>query len=176
MTARLESTAVLSYQTPFPADHWPLLWAWLHEYPDCNFDDDGPKTCEALVAGREATATMGECTWLVLADGVPCGFLSFQSMTTRLGMTRGICFAKAVHGSGIPKRAIREWRDHLFGLGIRKICAAYYEHNVRVSALLRSLGAVPEGRLAAQVTQDGQPVAMMLTALFAPEESCQQGD
>ena len=132
---------------PFPEQSIPLAWKWLLEFPHCNFDDYGPKTEQEFIAQMTermenelivGVTPIGEERQLV-------GIMAYLPLTPRLGSFHGICFARAVHGTGLPLQAMRQFIADLFGRGkIEKIAASYFADNQRVRAFLKKLGAEDE--------------------------------
>jgi len=164
--ARWAST--LTLESPAPSEWGPIVWQWMHQHPDLNFDDGSATTQDVWLAGLAAEAAEGERTWGARSDGRPIGFLGMRPLSPRVWMSRGLCFCRSVHGTGLPHLATARALAEVFALGAEKVCAPYYAHNVRVGAFLRGLGAVEEGCLRGQVTQHGRPVDLKLVAIFAP--------
>src|ERR1051325_4619586 len=146
MSPQIESTVTLI--SPFPTESLNLVWNWLNQFPENNFDDFGPKN------------------WGVRKDGVLCGIIAFLPLNYHVGTFHGICMSKAVHGTGTAKRAVRTVVDEIFQSGVMKISASYFATNSKVEHLLLSLGAQYEGTLLKQTVQNGQPIDMRLVAFF----------
>jgi len=166
MSPTIESTVVLV--SPFPSERLNLAWNWLNQFPENNFDDFGPTTFEEFEG--EMIRRMGvEKTWGVLKDGVLCGIIAFLPANQRNGSFHGICFSKAVHGTGTAKRAVRMVIEEIFQSGVQKISASYFASSTKIEHLLLSLGAQYEGTLVKQTVQHGRPIDMRLVAFHAKE-------
>ena len=144
---------------PFPEAHAHLLWAWLHEFPEQNFDDTCPKTLKEFLKARERTFP-GMRSWEVLHNGAPVGCISH--CPAELGAERfcGICFTKSVHGTGVALDATRMVLERIFkDLKVPAVAAIYFEDNHRVARFLRKLGAGRPARLENATTRGGQLIA-----------------
>jgi RimJ/RimL family protein N-acetyltransferase len=64
--------------------------------------------------------------------------------------------------------------DLVFEIGYRKISLSCFAHNNAIKGLLRKLGAVREGVLKDQTTQNGEPVSVELYAIYAQAWQPQQ--
>lgn len=148
-----------------PPSLYPKVWAWLHEFPENNFDDSSVRSYEEFAASMEDRAHT-ERIWLVSAAGEPCGIIAYLPLDARLGCFHGICFARAVHGQRIAKHAVRHVLDLIFASGTEKIQAAFFATTPRINRFLLGLGAVTEGLLRKQATRHGVPVDMQLLAFF----------
>lgn len=153
---------VITLTAPMPKEWWPLVWDWMHQYPDMNFDDECMTTLDEFIAARP----VGEMTCGVSLDGRPVGFLSYCPITRRLGSTRGICFDQSVHGHGVAYTAIRQAFDFIFAQGVEKIQAICFADNYPMIRLMLRLGGVQEGLLRKQFMRNGQPIDVVLMAFF----------
>jgi RimJ/RimL family protein N-acetyltransferase len=146
------------------------LWEILREFPERNFDDSGPQTLadfEEMIADRLRREIM--VVFEVVFDDRPgelVGATAFEPLSGRSGMLRGVCFARQVHGSGIPLTAMRGAVASLFADGIEKISAKMFADNARAWRFFQKLGAVEEGLLRAETTRSGELVDVRAIALF----------
>lgn len=154
---------------PAQFDDWPLVWTWLNEDHDANFDDAGPHALHEFIVDRQHRQEAGCRTWVVSDHEAPCGFISWTTVTPRLGMLQGLCFTRRVQGKGIAATAVHHMLSEAFAEGVEKMSATYFATNQHVRNFLHGLGAVDEGLLSRHTTQDGQAVDMRVVAIFAPE-------
>jgi RimJ/RimL family protein N-acetyltransferase len=152
---------------PLPADWYPRLWAWMQEDPDANGDDTAPKTCDAFEMALRGRAARGEQSWGFTHEGTPIGAMAFQPLSGDVGTLHGICFTRAVHGTGLPRAAVAVVLTELHAAGMRKICASYLVTNARVERFLQKLGFVIEGTLRDHTTVHGHRVSVRCVALFS---------
>mgnify|MGYP001616950911 FL=1 len=160
----------MTVQLVSPVPAWwyrPLVWAWLRERPDLNFDDHGPQTVAEFEVEMQRRVDAGERTWGVYADGAPCGLIGYLPITATVGSFHGICFTEPVHGTGVPQAAVRRVLGELYLSGVEKVSASFFATNVRVHRFFLGLGATDEGVLRAQTRQHGRPMDLRLMALFA---------
>lgn len=143
-------------------DWAPILWAWIQEFPDAHFDDLHPAT-DAETWMKEMWSRRLFIAW---HGGSPCGVIGFEATDQRTGLLRGICFAKRVHGTGVPQRALVALLAKLKDEGMDKVTALYYASNAVVRSFLRECGFQDEGRLAKQVLKGGQPVDVWVVSTF----------
>jgi len=156
----------IELQSPFPTEHYGLLWKWMAEYPANNSDDFSPKTYVGFQVDMDLRQER-EDVFLVLYEGKPVGAIGYTPMTPHAGMMHGILFSKSVHGKGVAKQAMQMFMAKVFASGVAKISASYYEHNKRVGRFLESLGFKVEGLMINQTIQDSKPINMVLAAAFA---------
>ncbi len=154
-----------SLVSPFPPGELPLAWAWLHEFPANNFDDYGPTTYAEFAEEMERRGG-AEQTWGIMAAGHLCGIVAYLPYTPRSGTFHGVCFTRSVHGTGIPRAAVRAIADEIFASGVEKISASFFASNLKVHRFLAGLGAVDEGLMRQHTLQGGIPIDMRLVALF----------
>jgi RimJ/RimL family protein N-acetyltransferase len=143
----------------------PRLWEILREFPEHNFDDSGPETLadfEEMIADRLRRETM---VVFEVGDEL-AGAAAFEALSCRTGMLRGVCFARQVHGTGIPLAAMRSAIAGLYASGIEKIAARIFADNTRAWLFFQKLGAVEEGLLHAETTRAGQLVDVRMIAFF----------
>src|SRR5579883_279284 len=146
---------------PFPAASIPQLWAWLQEFPDANFDDDGPRTLEEFTAQMQARIG-SERTCGAEAHGELCGAIGYRQLDPQAGLFRGICFARRVHGTGIARAAVSQVIAQAFAEGTQRIYALHFADNVRVHRLLLALGARAQAVLPRWTRRHGQPLDVRL--------------
>ncbi len=150
----------ISMIEPFPPEHYCLLWRWLREFPEQNFDDAGPKTLEELEQSIKERYRAGHTLIEVLANEKPAGLIGYQQVSLDVGIFRGICFTQSVHGSGIPIQALREFLESLFDGQTEKVYAQYFSFNRRVGRFLQKLGATLCGEaLISMSKQHGEPLS-----------------
>lgn len=129
---------------PLRTETIPLLWAWMMEYPVSNFDSSGPKSEAELGVFIDNRVLAGVRYTEASLDGKPVGVVG----TIRFGRSaeiRGICFAREVHGSGVPLFATAMVLKPLFDIGIPAVEAGYFQDNRRVARFLQKLGAKGTG-------------------------------
>lgn len=147
------------------AEDLPRLWAILREFPECNFDDSGPRTLddfEEVIVNRMCRETIV----VFSISGELVGAAAFEPLSERSGMLRGVCFAREVHGTGYPLEAMRTAIAALFEDGYEKISARMFAENTRAWRFFQKLGAVEEGLLRAETTRDKKPLDVRAIALF----------
>jgi len=156
---------MLQLISPFPAEQYPLLWTWLHESKESNFDDYGPTTYQAFVEEMKDRSER-ELSWMATWNDKPVGFIGYAPVNLRLGSTHGICFTKEVHGKGVAYEAVSRIVEQLFASGVEKIQACYFASNLRVAEFLNKLGFYQEGYFVAQTVRNGNLEDMRLVARF----------
>ncbi len=139
---------------PFRIENTPLLWAWLQEFDYFNFDSSGPKSPRELAEQISQRIAAGERVYQVTVDDVPVGAIGLATFGDIVAF-RGICFAKKVHGSGIPLRMVAQVLDHAFSRGFSKVMASYFSDNMRVGNFLEKIGAVRTTIAAPTTTRSG---------------------
>jgi RimJ/RimL family protein N-acetyltransferase len=152
--------------SPFPADHLPLAWSWLRQFPECNFDDYGPKSLDEFIVAMRLREASGEKTWGVRKDNTLVGIVGYAPQTPRMGWFHGICFTKSACDRETPKAAVSMILQELFEAGVEKVSAAYFADNHRVDRFLKGLGAREEGYFLAHTLRDGSPIDMRSVAIF----------
>lgn len=158
---------------PMETSDFPLLWGWMNEFRKWNFDDDGPKTEHELADVLMARSAAGGFLVTVLYNDEPVGSIGFSKLTSRLAVFQGICFTRAVHGTGVPTMAVRHIMDLLKADGVEKLSAEYHADNGRVRKFLRKLGFEDEGLLKDHIIRGGEPVGLRMVAWFpAKEDVC----
>lgn len=157
---------MVTLSRPFPANHYDKLWAWLHEYPDNNFDDFGTRNFVEFCCEIDRRAEM-EDTFLVRSHGAPVGAIGYIGLNSHLGMFHGICFAKAVHGKGIAAEAVKAVLNRAFSTGVYKVSAEIHADNLQVWAFLKKLGAAQEGLMIGHTLRNGKPIDKRLVSFFA---------
>lgn len=153
---------------PLEADQYEWAWLLLSQFPKANLDDSSPKN--VVDFGQEIDRRkLSEEIYQVLYKDQPIGYIGFIQITPRLGWTRGIAFDKSQHHSGIPELAVRMFLQIKFKLGLEKLCIQHHADNRVVNAFLKKLGAVDQGYMHKQITQDGKPIDIRLLAIFNPQ-------
>ncbi len=152
-------------RSPFPEAFYPQLWAWLNEFPENNFDDYGPQDYRTFEIAMTERAGI-ERTWAVMQDCIPVGIVAYLPFTPRSGTFHGICFSKAVHGTGLAQWAVSQVLAELFASGVEKVSASFFSSNERVARFLAGLGAVDEGFLRKHTLRNGIAIDMRLMAFF----------
>jgi len=151
------------------SEEWPKsyahLWLLLNEFPENNFDDDGPKTFDLFSRDMLQRRKAGESLYMARQNGEVIGYVGYIPVNHRLGLFHGICFAKRVRGTGAAHKAVRMLIDDLFSRGVEKISATFFAHNERVFRFLAHLGAVEEGLLKGHTMQKNKAVDMRLVAI-----------
>lgn len=141
-------------------------WGWLQEYPECNFDDAGPRTFEVFRDEVAKRRQSGELIFGVELGGELCGLIGVNLGNGRVAMFHGICFAKRVHGQGVASQAVRELISNLWEIGYEKVQACFFADNGRVHEFLLDLGAIEEGYLRRHTVRGGRPLDMRLVAFY----------
>lgn len=138
----------LQLVTPFPPEHYSLLWGWLQQFPASNFDDSGPRTLEEFVASMGRRVLSGQTCYEVVHNGQPVGAIAF----TMVGFIHqqakfcGICFDQAVHGKGIALEAVRMVLREVFSRGAQSAMAVHFSDNIAVQKMFRKLGSYRNAR------------------------------
>ncbi len=166
MTRQPETVTQIELLAPFPDDGWVDLWAWMEEFPEMNWDDYAPRDCASFVAEMRRRVASGERIWGVIAGGDLCGAIGYAPVTPRMGWFHGVCFARRAHGRGIAREAVGRVIEELRCEGVEKINAAFFDDNVRVHHLFRTLGATDEGLFRAQTLRAGAPVDMKVVGFL----------
>ena len=151
---------------PFPVESLPLLWDWLQEYPDANFDDYSPKTLKDFILVMQERFANGEVVWGIRYNGDLVGAVGIAPLNPGCAMFHGICFSKIVHGTGVPFAGVSKVLDTMFSLGVEKVAASYFADNTVIHKFFKKLGAITEGYLAQQTIRGGKPCDMRLVAVF----------
>ncbi len=153
--------------SPFPREHYKALWMWMCDFLYEMFDDFCDyKTYRNFEKDMDRRATE-ERTWMVMEMGVPVGFVSYQAISRHLGSMKGICFAKAVHGTGIPQRGMQLCLDEIFATGVFKVMSYAFADNFRSIAFYKKLGAREQGLLERHTLRNGIMTDMLQQAFFA---------
>jgi RimJ/RimL family protein N-acetyltransferase len=149
--------------SPFPIAWAVHLYEWMREDWDANVSDEGPQTLDEVTADLMQRADQ-EQTWGVEQDGTPVGFIGYAPVNHETGMLHGVCFAQAVHGTGIAATALAAVLVELARQNVRKVSANYFEDNLRVRRFLQRQGFVDEGFLVNQTRRHGVLTSMYLVA------------
>ncbi|MES2137007.1 MAG: GNAT family protein [Pseudomonadota bacterium] len=145
------------------------LWEFMLEFPKHNFDDGGPRSLdqfELAMAQRVAHEVLAAFT---IEDGDFVGAVAYQPFTPRSGVLHGMCFARRVHGTGIPAEAMRGFLDGLFSDGAEKVSAQLHADNTRAWRFFKKLGFVQEGLFRAHTTRRGELIDLRIIALCKKE-------
>ncbi len=153
--------------TPFPEPWVPQLWAWMHEEPTANTDDDTPTTYAAF-APDVRDRLRSDRTWAVVVGEAPVGYIGYRSTSRRVGTFHGICFTRSACGCGVAREAVTRVLADLYASGVEKISATVFADNRRVRRFFQKLGATEEGTLVAQAVRRGLPIDLTVLALFNP--------
>lgn len=132
----------------------------MHEIPDSNFDDSGPKSVEELARSSIARQQAGEKLYLVLYGGRPVGAIGYAKVTEIGGVFRGICFTQDVHGSGVPLAAVKMMLKEVFDGGVQSVVAIVFADNFRVRWFLNKLGALAIVSELKDAIRGGKPVRL----------------
>jgi RimJ/RimL family protein N-acetyltransferase len=162
MTQIHEADLTSTLVSPFPVAWAPQLYGWLREDWDANVSDEGPQTLEDVQADLMQRDGV-EQTWGVMTDA-PVGFLGYAPVNHDTGMLHGVCFAKAVHGTGLAARSLTAVLVELARQNVRKVSASYFADNQRVRRFLQRQGFVDEGFLVNQTRRHGVLTSMYLVA------------
>jgi RimJ/RimL family protein N-acetyltransferase len=150
--------------SPFPVAWAPLLYGWMREDWDANVSDEGPQTLDEVTADLMQRDGV-EQTWGVMTETAqPVGFVGYAPVNHETGMLHGICFAKAVQGTGLAARSVTAVLVELARQNVRKVSANYFADNQRVRKFLQRQGFVDEGFLVNQTRRHGVLTSMHLVA------------
>jgi RimJ/RimL family protein N-acetyltransferase len=144
-----------------------LIWAWLNEFPRYNFDDYAKRTEQEFAEHIAQRVEAGHILMMARYLGEPIGVVGMQVLSDRLAIFRGICFTKSVHGTGVPREAVRHFIDFFFHRGIQKIHAQYMADNGRVRTFLKRMGATDEALFHSETMRGGKPIDVRSVAFFA---------
>ncbi len=147
-----------------PADV-PRLWEFLLEFPKHNFDDGGPRTFEQFERAM-AERVAHEILVAFDRDEAFIGATAYRPFTPRSGVLHGMCFSRAVHGTGLATEAMRGFLDSLFRDGAEKVSVQLHADNVRAWRFFKKLGFVQEGLFRAHTTRAGRLIDLRIIALF----------
>lgn len=162
-------SATVELVSPFPRDLYNFAREWFMQYPERMLDDYWPKDFAGQTAELDRR-TSTECTYAVIENGVPVGFIGYMRLSSLVGSLRGVCFDKKVHGNGTALRALRTVLQEQFDLGVHKIMAFPFADNQRSYAFYKKLGAVDEGFLKEHTMRGGKLTDMHMLAFFAPHD------
>jgi RimJ/RimL family protein N-acetyltransferase len=149
--------------SPFPVAWAAQLYGWMLEDWDANVSDEGPQNLDDVTA--DLMQRQAEQTWAAVTEtGQPVGFIGYAPVNHEVGMLHGVCFAKAVHGTGMAGIAFAAVLVELARQNVRKVSANYFEDNTRVRRFLQRQGFVDEGFLVHQTRRHGVLTSMYLVA------------
>jgi len=146
----------ITLTSPFPPEHVPLLWSWLHQFPQYNFDDSQPRDAQELEAMIWWRQEDGEVIWEVKLDDLPVGAIGYKKLTPEEGLFRGICFTSSVHGLGIAYYAVSQALNIAFRDGTQVVKAEFFAHNYRIQKLLEKLGGTVSDYITCGSIQNGK--------------------
>lgn len=147
---------------PFQANWIPMAWEWLHEAPQFNFDDYGPKTLEEFYADLMRRVQSGQSIIGIVRSGEPVGMVGFHGVTPRLGHFAGLCITRTARHQGVGTQALGMLIKSFWAEGLEKIEAMFFSDNVIAEALFRKLGAHDEGILREHALRGGRTVDVKL--------------
>jgi len=147
----------------------PKLWDFMLEFPKHNFDDGGPQTLEQFELDIAERVAQEVLVGFHLDDRDFIGAAAYRPFTPRQGVLHGVCFAKRVHGTGIPLEAMQGFLQGLFLDGAEKISAQLHADNTRAWRWFKKLGFVQEGLFRAHTTRAGKLIDLRIIALFRKE-------
>lgn len=150
---------------PFPPGDYGILWGWLNEHPECNFDDSGPKSEEEFASRMERRRASGCELWEVVQLGQPVGVIGWNPVERKF---EGICFTESVHGSGVAFEACCAVLERVFERWAGVVRAAYFADNKRVDGLFRKLGAVERLQIESNVRQSGKVMVWKIVEIDEP--------
>lgn len=131
-----------------------LLWAWMQEFRQFNFDDSGPKSAVDLASSIDFWMDSGVNFFEVLAGNKPVGAIGLL-VSGDQAQFRGICFSSSVHGTGIPAAAVMEVLESHFATGVKRVLASYFQDNRRVAKFLGKFGARVVGERVGGTLREG---------------------
>lgn len=144
-----------------------LLWSWLNQFPDNNFDDFGPKSFQQLDQSLHKKHKAGVEFRSVYVAGEYVGCYGLLLADSGVAYFSGVCFDKAVHGKGIASTAIEgTLRKYFQERGCRKVVAEFFAHNARIERFFARMGGYVEGTFAAETLQHGKPVTVRRIAIL----------
>lgn len=154
---------------PLAFEELPLLWRYLEEFPQHNFEDGGPASLsefEQTLAERAKTERLVGFH----QEGAFIGAAAYLPFTRRSGALHGVCFARKVHGSGVARQAVEGFLDAIAREGAEKISAQLHADNVRAWRFFKKMGFTQEGLFHAHATRGGVPVDLRIIALFPKKD------
>ena len=150
----LEIERDIQLVTPFPLDHHGLLWGWLHEFPEQNFDDGGPRTLAEFTALILRWQMEGRDIYEVLYRGRSVGAVG-MFVGPFCSRFSGVCFTREVHGKGIAIAAVRMV---LKKTRTPRFEATYFADNIAIRKMFQKLGAIEVPCVAMPVLRHGKVV------------------
>lgn len=144
---------------PFPESDYPLLWGWLNEIRENNFDDSGIKFFSDFAEDMKRRYAAGYRAIEVVHSGKPIGVIGYEQISIDVGMFRGICFTQFFHGTGIPLTAVSQFIEAVFDGNTKEIHVQYPQSNGRVRNFLQKLGFLELLHVSpSNNTRNGQPI------------------
>lgn len=135
-----------------------MLWRWLNDFRNSSIDDSGPQTFDDLARFVEMKLESNHEVVEVQWDDSPVGVVSYQQLTFTDGHFRGICFAREVHGKGIPQDAVAQFLDGKFASGTQRVLAEHDADNTVIRTFLEGFGAKYLGKFIRDTRRNGQLV------------------
>jgi hypothetical protein len=156
--------ATLRVVSPFPAEHYPKMLAWLNEFPQMG-NDGTPRTLEQVAAIGEGYQGM---SYAVMAGDTPVGAIWGEAMGDDMYLGHLVFDATldAADKARMARAVVTQW----FRDGARKIVWQTYPENLRfVNFLKKRLGAQQEGLFRKAHRRGGELADVILLASF-PED------
>jgi RimJ/RimL family protein N-acetyltransferase len=157
----------ISLISPFPAEHIHLLWGWMCEDRLASFDDSGPRSLDEFRHHMACRVNDGQEIWEVLKDDVPVGAIGYAETAKGIGMFKGICFTKSVHGTGVAREAVSRVLEKAFSEGVGIVYARYFASNTKIARFLARFAAERLMRSNSNVLQGGKIVTWELVSITA---------
>lgn len=155
-------------RSPFPPQSYYTLYDWCLPFWKNIADDTTPKDREGFIQMQIEMAQSDYIkTWGVWRGSELGGFISVVIQPRREWIAQPHCiFKKSFWGANTTVAALRQVVSELFDSGILKIEMWVFENSHSVRGLIGQFGAKEEGRLTAQVIQDGEPITMIVFGLY----------
>ncbi|MES2136612.1 MAG: GNAT family protein [Pseudomonadota bacterium] len=157
-------------QRPLAAADVRPLWEFMLEFPRHNFDDGGPHTLEQFEQAMVDRVQHEVLAAFTIEDDNFIGAAAYRPFSPRSGVLRGVCFARRVHGTGIPLEAMRGFIEGLGRDGAEKVSAQLHADNTRAWRFFKKLGFVQEGLFRAHTTRAGDLIDLRIIALFKKDK------
>jgi RimJ/RimL family protein N-acetyltransferase len=142
----------------------------MNEYPHGNFADPIPRKVEDFRREIIYRENEGESVLLVTVDGEPAGLIGYYRSRKEVIQFHGICFAKQLHGSGIPLAAVQKFLVWAFKSGAKMVIGTPFEDNARTIRFLSKLGAVRDNAVETwEGTREGKPIKTVGMVIHADQ-------
>ena len=109
----------------------------------------------------------GQEIWEVLKDDIPVGAIGYAETARGIGMFKGICFTKSVHGTGVAREAVSRVLEKVFSEGVGIVYARFFWDNHRVKRFLEKLGMELLMRSHSNVLRNGKVIQWELGSITA---------